>query len=119
MGQAQGADASARQRRDLLGRFEECVVLAVMTCGPMCPAEDVRRAMEARVGDQRITTVVTALDRLVEKGFVETAKEDVPTPRKGGRKRMLYSATPKGRFEVERSLGLLREMARAAGVLAA
>lgn len=119
MSQACGNEPSVRPRRELLGRFEECAVLAVMTCGPRSTAEDVRKAIEARVGDQRITTVVTTLDRLVEKGFLETAKEDAPTPRRGGRKRMLYSETQKGRCEIERSLCMLREMAQAAGVLAA
>ncbi len=94
-------------------------MLGMLACGRQATADDVRRAIEDKIGDHRITTIITTLDRLTDKGFLVTTKEDFPAKRKGGRKRVIYSVTDKGVGDVERSLSVMNDMARAAGLIAA
>src|SRR5690606_30454703 len=90
-------------RMALLGRFEESILLAAMGCGKEVTADTIRTMLEASIGDRALTTVCTTLDRLEEKGMVESECEAEPTKRKGGRKRLLYRVTPMGRESAVRS----------------
>ncbi len=95
-------------------------MLATLACGENATAEDIRRSIEAQMGvTQKVTTVYTTLDRLTGKGLLACEKEDEPSRRKGGRKRTIYSATVKGRAYVMRSLSMMTDMARNAGLVAA
>jgi PadR family transcriptional regulator, regulatory protein PadR len=66
-----------------------------------------------------IGTVYAALDRLAEKEFLSTRKGE-PTQERGGRRKLYFIVTPKGRAALQRtlrSLDALRAGTTLAGVL--
>jgi hypothetical protein len=102
----------------LLGRFEEAVLLATIACGncgTIATADAVRTKVERKLGERQITTIITTLDRLKSKGYVESNKELEAEKRRGGKKRLIYSATRTGVDNLSRSLTLINDLAKEAG----
>jgi PadR family transcriptional regulator PadR len=72
-----------------LGTFEEQVLLAVLRSGPDPIGMDVRREIESVTGrDVTIGAVYATLDRLEEKGFLQSRR----TQGDGGRRRVFAIA---------------------------
>ncbi len=85
-----------RRRPDLLGEFEQIVLLAVLRIGGEAYAIPVRAEIHERA--QRHVArgaLYTALDRLEGKGLLSSRMSE-PRPERGGRSRRMYTVTPRG-----------------------
>ena len=83
-------------RRSDLGEFEELVLLSVAVLTPEAYSVVVAEELEEQTG-RTITTgaVHAALQRLENKGFVNSRMGD-PTPERGGRRKRLFTVTVAG-----------------------
>lgn len=104
------------QGKAVLGRFEEALLMSAMIVGPNATAKAISDHVEASLGGRTMGTVLTTLDRLAEKGYVESTTEEEPTKRRGGRRRLLYKVTESGRENTIRSVSIVNRLAEAAGL---
>ena len=83
-------------RRSDLGEFEELVLLSVAVLTPQAYSVVVAEELERQTG-RTITTgaVHAALQRLENKGFVNSRMGD-PTAERGGRRKRLFTVTVAG-----------------------
>ena len=83
-------------RRSDLGEFEELVLLSVAVLTPQAYSVVVAEELEQQTG-RTITTgaVHAALQRLENKGFVNSRMGD-PTAERGGRRKRLFTVTVAG-----------------------
>lgn len=107
--------AALSGRSQVLGRFEESILLVAMICGPDATADMIKSKLDESIGSRALTSVVTTLDRLQDKGMLESMLEDSPSNRKGGRKRRLFKVTPSGMASAERSVSAMHRLAEQAG----
>lgn len=85
----------ARDR--LLGGFEHLLLLAVLRLEDDAYGTTVRRELSQCANkDVAVGAIYTGLDRLQEKGFVESWVGE-PTAKRGGRGKRLYRVTSGGR----------------------
>lgn len=87
-----------KRRAQLLGDFEQLVLLGVLRLEPQDSAYGaaIRQEIHARSGrDVSINAVYTTLDRLEGKGLLKSWVGD-PTPQRGGRRRKFYALRPAG-----------------------
>ena len=96
-----------------LGRpsdFEQMVLLAVLRLGDVAYAVPIRReiAVRTRRSPARGAVYIT-LDRLEEKGYLESWLGE-PTAERGGRPRRFYRVKPAGVRALEQSWTALRRM---------
>jgi DNA-binding PadR family transcriptional regulator len=90
-------------RDGYLGEFEQVLLLAVLRLGDDAYGVRIMRELEASIGRtvSRGSVYVT-LDRLEDKGWIES--ESVATPSgRGGRPRRVVTVTPEGMTELRRS----------------
>jgi len=97
-------------RLDPPGDFEQMILLAVLRLGDGAYAVPIRREIGARTrrAPARGAVYIT-LDRLEEKGYVESWLGDASAER-GGRPRRYYRVRPAGVRALERSWAALRRM---------
>jgi DNA-binding PadR family transcriptional regulator len=97
-------------RKDFLGEFEQVVLLAVLRLNDAAYAVPVRREIETRTrrAVARGALYVT-LERLEEKGYVESWLAD-PTPERGGRAKRYYKVRPAGVTVLRQSWAALHRM---------
>jgi len=86
-----------------------------MICGPEVTADVIKTKLDETIGERALGAVVTTLDRLMEKGMIES-HASLPSNRKGGRKRRLFKVTPSGVASAERSFSTMHRLAQQAGV---
>ena len=80
----------------VLGEFEQLVLMALVRLGDDAYGATVRREIEARTGRQvSISAVYTTLERLEQKGLVQSRIGE-PTPQRGGRRRKHFELRPLG-----------------------
>lgn len=80
----------------VLGEFEQLVLMALVRLGDDAYGATVRREIEARTGWQvSISAVYTTLERLEQKGLVQSRIGE-PTPQRGGRRRKHFELRPLG-----------------------
>ena len=81
---------------ELLGSFEELVLLGVLRTDPEAYGMAVRRELET-VGDREVAigAVYATLDRLERKGLLRS-RMGPATAERGGRRKRLYRITPDG-----------------------
>ena len=92
--------------RDVLGEFEQMVLLAVARLQGEGYGVSLRSEIEERTGrDVSVGSVYSTLDRLESKGLVSSREGD-PTPVRGGRAKRLFRIQPAG----ERALAETRAM---------
>ena len=115
---AVGDESTTGVGRYLMGRMEVAVLLSTMICGPEATVEAVCEEVGSRFGPRPRTAVITTLDRLKLKGLLDSRKEDMFEKQSRGKKRLLYSATQKGRDDAARSVSVIHNMAKQAGVAA-
>lgn len=83
-----------------LGEFEQVVLLAVLRLGENAYGVSIRAEIGARTGREPAPgALYTALDRMEEKGFVQSRWGD-PTPQRGGRAKRYFTVTKRGRVAV-------------------
>ena len=86
--------------RESLGHFELLVLLALIRHGDEAYGVPIARAIEQTTGKRVvIASVYNTLERLEQKGLVESAVGD-PTPERGGRAKRYFTITPAGLREV-------------------
>jgi len=98
------------RRVDPLGEFEQVVLLAVLRLGDAAYAVPIRREIASRTrrAPARGAVYVT-LDRLEEKGYLDSWLGDGDAER-GGRARRFYRVRPAGVRALEQSWAALRRM---------
>jgi PadR family transcriptional regulator, regulatory protein PadR len=83
---------------ELLGTFEQIVLLAVMTLEDNAYGRSVLRESQASTASERMMAagaVYSTLDRLEEKGYL-VSRLEAGTPERGGRARRFYRLTSYG-----------------------
>jgi DNA-binding PadR family transcriptional regulator len=98
------------RNRPPLGEFEQVVLLAVLRLEGSAYAVPVRREIEVRT--RRSVTrgaLYVTLERLEDKGYVESWLAD-PTPERGGRAKRFYRVRPAGLSALRDSWTALRSM---------
>lgn len=95
----------------VLGDFEQLVLLGVLQCGSDAYGVPVWKELEARTRrGVSVGAVYKTLDRLEAKGWVASALGE-PTAERGGRSKRVYRVTPTGLRLLRRSLASLARMA--------
>src|SRR5580692_7951570 len=90
-------------RGSYLGEFELMVLLALIRLGDDAYGVPISREIEERSGrEAALGSVYAALDRLEEKGLVESRLGD-PTAERGGRAKRYFRATESGLGEVRQT----------------
>jgi len=94
----------------LLGGFEHLLLLAILRLEDNAYGTTVRRELiQCADKDVAVGAIYTGLDRLEEKGFVESWMGE-PTAKRGGRGKRLYRVTSAGRralVDMDRAVGKL------------
>lgn len=79
-----------------LREFEELLLLSVLVAGDNAYGVSIQRILESNAGRPVLLgPIYTALDRLSQKGLVQS-KLSAPVPVRGGRRKRLYQLTPAG-----------------------
>jgi len=87
----------------VLGSFEEMVLLALLHQGREAYSVTIRRELQERSGSQvAMGAVYATLDRLEDKGLVQSGSGQDSTVRKG-RPRRYYELSPAGARELART----------------
>lgn len=95
---------------EVLGEFEQLVLLALIRLGDEGYGMAVRRELEARAErDVSIGAVYATLDRLESKGLVKSKMGESSAAR-GGRVKKCFTITGAGARALERSQQTLRQM---------
>jgi PadR family transcriptional regulator, regulatory protein PadR len=82
---------------DILTRTEEIILLAVHQLGEEAYGVTIRQTVEQMVGKSySVGAIYVPLDRLTQRGFLQTTTGH-PTPERGGRRKRYYQITPNGR----------------------
>lgn len=77
-----------------LGEFEEFVLLTVIVLQEDAYGVAIKRELEDRLGTSvSVGSVQSALKRMEKKGFLRSKFGDA-TPKRGGKRKRIYSATP-------------------------
>jgi len=83
-------------RRSDLGEFEELVLLTVAVLSPMAYSVVIAEELEAQTGKNVTTGAVhAALQRLEDKGMVDSQMGEA-TARRGGRRKRIFTVTALG-----------------------
>jgi len=92
------------------GEFELLVLLAIMRLSEGAYGVSIRQELEGETSRSlTLGTVYKTLGRLEGKGYLDTSVAP-PTKARGGRRKKLYTLTPKGLAATRRSLTDLRRM---------
>ena len=96
---------------DVLGEFEQLVMLTVLRLDDGAYTGAVRQELLERAGrDVSPGAVFTTLERLESRGLVGSRYGD-PTPERGGRAKRYYRLRAEGRRALARSLDMMRRVA--------
>jgi len=93
-----------------VGEFELAVLLCVSALGDEAYGAAVRRAVSQRLNrDCSVGAVYTTLQRLEDKGLVESWTSD-PTPVRGGRAKRCFTVTAPGEHAIRDAQATLRRL---------
>jgi PadR family transcriptional regulator PadR len=99
-------------QRDHLGEFEQLVLLAILRLRDDAYGMRIRRELEERAGRATsIGALYLTLERLEQKGFVESKLDDA-TQERGGRPKRFFTVNPAGREMLRDSLKAVRSLAQ-------
>jgi DNA-binding PadR family transcriptional regulator len=94
----------------LLGGFETLLLLAVIRLDNRAYGVTVREELKREAGkDVAVGAIYTGLDRLEQKGFVESWSGD-PTPERGGRAKRFYKVTARGIRAIKETQYAIRKL---------
>ncbi len=98
--------------RDRLGEFEQMVLLAILRLRENAYGMTIRREIEERAGrPTSIGAVYLTLDRMEQKGFIQSNLGEA-TPERGGRAKRFFNVNPSGREVLDQSLLAVQRMAQ-------
>lgn len=94
-------------REGYLGEFEQMLLLTAMRLGEDAYGVRLMQELEESVG-RRVSrgSVYVTLDRLEEKGWIESSSS-AARPERGGRPRRVVTVTPTGRAALQKSRAAL------------
>lgn len=96
---------------DLLGQFEQLILLSLVRLGDDAYGATIRRDIADRTDqDVSVGAVYTTLDRLEQKGYVSSRLSD-PTPERGGRRKKFYRLEAPGAAALRQTREAYRRMA--------
>ena len=96
----------------LLGEFEQIVLLAILRLGENAYGVTIRREIATCTGRAPAPgALYTTLDRMEEKGLVQSCLGD-PTPQRGGRAKRYFTVTKRGRVAVTAAQRSYRHLLR-------
>ncbi|HEX9198956.1 MAG TPA: helix-turn-helix transcriptional regulator [Acidobacteriaceae bacterium] len=102
--------------RESLGELEQLALLATIRLGSEAYGTTIREEIEEQTGRSiAIGSLYKALDRLGEKGFVESEIGD-STPERGGRAKRFFSVTISGKSALSQSLETIQKMSAGMGL---
>jgi PadR family transcriptional regulator, regulatory protein PadR len=94
----------------LLGGFETLLLLAVIRLDDRAYGVTVQEELKREAGrDVAVGAIYTGLDRLEQKGFVESWSGD-PTPERGGRAKRFYRVTARGIRAIRETQNAIRKL---------
>jgi DNA-binding PadR family transcriptional regulator len=94
-----------------LGEFEQLTLLAIWRLGREAYGTTIREEIEQATSRPiAIGALYTTLDRLQQKGFVDSELGEA-TPERGGRAKRFFTVTPKGGEAMRKSLKAIRNLA--------
>ena len=97
---------------DLLGVFEQLVLMGIVHLKEDAYGVTVRRNVEERTGRTvSLGAVYATLDRLEKKGYVSSYEGD-PTPTRGGRAKRFFRVERAGITALQKSLQTVQSMSR-------
>ena len=95
---------------DVLGEFEQLVLLAIVRVGDEAYGVPIHDALAARTRRAiNLAAVYKTLERLEAKGYV-SSRVGEPTAERGGRRRKYYALETAGQQALRESLATLRRM---------
>jgi PadR family transcriptional regulator len=101
---------------DDLTAFEQHVLLAVVGLNPNAYGIAVQEHIRRRAGYKpSVGRVYAALDRLLEKGFVEP-RQGEPIAARGGRGKLYFMITAPGELALNESLRAIKRLGRGLGL---
>ena len=94
-----------------LGEFEQLLLFALLRLGDDASGTSVMEEIEART-DRQVSAgaIYTGFERLARKGLV-SSRFGPPSPKRGGKRRKLYTLGPAGAEALERSYKAIDRMA--------
>ena len=96
--------------RESLGEFEQLALLAIWRLGQDAYGTTVREEIEQATGRTvAIGSLYTTLERLREKGYVDSLWGDA-TPERGGRSKRFFTLTAAGGIALTRSMEGIRKL---------
>jgi PadR family transcriptional regulator PadR len=97
---------------DLLGVFEQLILIALLHLKESAYGVTVRREVEERTGRSvSIGAVYATLERLEKKGYVSSFQGE-PTPERGGRAKRYFRIERTGTVALRQSLQTVRNMTK-------
>jgi DNA-binding PadR family transcriptional regulator len=97
---------------DLLGVFEQLILMALVHLKDQAYGVTVRREVEERTGRSvSMGAVYATLDRLEKKGYVSSFQGE-PTPERGGRAKRFFRIERPGSLALRQSLQTVKDMSR-------
>ena len=97
---------------DLLGVFEQLILMALVHLKDQAYGVTVRREVEERTGRSvSMGAVYATLDRLEKKGYVSSFQGE-PTPERGGRAKRFFRIERPGSLALQQSLQTVKDMSR-------
>jgi len=107
------------QRSADLTTVEQQVLMAIIRLRPNAYGVSIRDEIEMRTSHApSIGAIYAALERLQSKGFL-SAREGEPTAQRGGRSKLFFDLTAKGRTSLSHSLAALDALRPGAGFVGA
>ena len=95
---------------DILGGFQQLVMLAVLRLGDDAYGAQIQLELDETAGHSvSISTVYVTMERLERKGLVASWLAD-PTPVRGGRSKRFYQLTDQGVVALQRARDALDKM---------
>jgi DNA-binding PadR family transcriptional regulator len=95
-----------------ISALEQQVLLAVVALHPNAYGVSIQERINDRTGKQpSIGSIYAALDRLEDKGFVNS-RESEPTPERGGRRKFYFTVTAIGQHTLKESLQAISSLQR-------
>ena len=81
-------------KKTKLGEFEELVLLTVIVLAQDAYGVLIKKELETRLNESlSVGSIQSALKRMEQKGFL-TSEFGAATPKRGGKRKRIYSATP-------------------------
>lgn len=112
-------NAGIMSRLSSLGEFEQIVLLAILRLGENAYGVTIRAEIAACTKREPASgALYTTLDRLEDKGLVQSRLGD-PTPQRGGRAKRFMSVTKKGRAALVDAQSSYQSLLRGLGLLEA